>query len=1025
MSVPAIDISLTDILTDADDFEHQPLLSDSKYYDIASLKTIQNLSNPLKNLSIFNSNARSLLKHETEYKTLFDQAHNSGLNFDILTFCETWLDDNLANLVSFENYSPIFKHKSPSKEGGGIAVFLRNSLNYKVRHDLSFESEFCDKFDGIFIELNSECTRENIVLCIIYRSPSFNSTRDNDDKLSQTIDIVKNENKNIIITGDLNIDLLKYLKHSETTNFLDHMLLRNLIPKITRPTRITQNSSTLIDHIYTDIDKTKCIAGTLMTDITDHFSNFIILNCSHKRYQPQIITYRVINDKLIDNLNRDLENTDWNAVYNSHDVDTAYKEFEQKFSELVNKHLPVKSKKFNKYKHRKEPWITKGILVSMKTKEKLYIIMIKSRKSPTFKYNEQAYKTYNSIYNKCLRMAKNIHWKATFHETKNDSKKTWENIDILLNRNKAKASPPAVFSDHSRTYTTHTEIAQGFNNYFTKIGPSLAANIPHTQKSADQLLPPFSIPNSLFFTPTTPNEIFNILNSMKAKTSCGHDGLSPKLVKQCSANILTPLTHIVNLSMSTGHFPQEMKIAKVVAIYKKDNPASLENYRPISLLPTFSKILERTVYNRLYSFLQYNNILTPSQYGFRKKLSTEYAILELHDRIVQCIANREWCIGIFLDLSKAFDTLDHRILISKLKHIGIRGIALNWFHSYLSNRKQFTSFQNSHSQSNNLECGVPQGSILGPLLFLIYINDITHNLKYSKAILFADDTNLLINEHNFSKLIENVNQELSVIKTWFDSNKLSLNIAKTTYIIFHLPQKKIPSSIIDIKIGQTNIKQTSHAKFLGVHIDENLNWKKHITTKANQVLKTSAILARLKHSIPTDTLRTIYNALILPQISYAIIAWGNIKNREMTRLKTLQKRAIRTITKAKYNSHTSPLFKKTKSLRLEDIYRLECTKFFIKSRNGVLPSYFSNQFITNSQIHNYNTRHLQDLHGTVIRSTIENQLINSKISGVWNNLPEISRNSITSISSVTNLKEYILSTYQDNCTIPNCYICSQ
>ena len=320
-----------------------------------------------------------------------------------------------------------------------------------------------------------------------------------------------------------------------------------------------------------------------------------------------------------------------------------------------------------------------------------------------------------------LKKAKVMYWENKFQETKHDMTKTWENINKLLNKKKGNDSHPTTFSNGNTIYTTPTQIANAFNNYFTNIGPSLAANIPATPRTAERLLPNFSTHNSLYLTPTTPYEVQNIIKKMKPKTSLSHDDISPKIIKKCSEHIIEPLTDIINLSLSSGIFPDMMEIAKVIAIHKKDNPSHISNYRPISLLPTFSKILERIVYNRLYDFLTTHNLLTTAQYGFCKTLSTEYAILELQDRIVKNIANKEHCIGLFFDLSKVFDTLHHKILINKLDRLGIRGIPLNWFNSLLTNRQQYTYHLNNSSNLRYIICCVPQGSILGPLLFLIYI----------------------------------------------------------------------------------------------------------------------------------------------------------------------------------------------------------------------------------------------------------------------------------------------------------------
>ena len=210
-------------------------------------------------------------------------------------------------------------------------------------------------------------------------------------------------------------------------------------------------------------------------------------------------------------------------------------------------------------------------------------------------------------------------------------------------------------------------------------------------------------------------------------------------------------------------------------------------------------------------------------------------------------------------------------------------------------------------------------------------------------------------------------------------------------------------------------------KFLGSFIDKNLSWKKHLTFKSNQIVKVISIISRLKHTVSSSILKTIYNALILPHISYSIVSWGNLSNREITRLKTLQKKAVRLINRAKYNSHTDPLFQSSGILKIDDIYKIECIKLYLKNRKNLLPNYLSQQLIANNEIHTYNTRQTDDIHNRTIRSRLEEQLLNTKISKVWNNLP----NSIKELSSISRLKQYFLSLYQINCNILNCYICNR
>jgi len=278
-----------------------------------------------------------------------------------------------------------------------------------------------------------------------------------------------------------------------------------------------------------------------------------------------------------------------------------------------------------------------------------------------------------------------------------------------------------------------------------------------------------------------------------------------------------------------------MKLSKVTPIFKSGQPNSSKNYRPISVLPSISKILEKVVYKRLYSFLIKHNILSPSQPGFGQNLSTELAILEMQDRIIKHKLEKSLCVGMFLDLSKAFDSLDHSILLDKLAHYGIRGLPLNWFKSYLDNRKQYIHISKTDSEPMNISHGVPQGSILGPLLFIIYVNDLPTNCKNCTTLLFADDTNLLFVSKDLPTLIPVINSSLSNISKWFSSNKLSLNVNKTNYVIFHSVKQKIPIQYPNIQINGISITRVKTTKFLGVHMDETLSWKDHINKKANQV----------------------------------------------------------------------------------------------------------------------------------------------------------------------------------------------
>jgi hypothetical protein len=615
-----------------------------------------------------------------------------------------------------------------------------------------------------------------------------------------------------------------------------------------------------------------------------------------------------------------------------------------------------------------------------------------------------------------------MHWHGIFSEYKFNMKKTWENINIILNRKSNKISLPDVFHHENNTLSSSSEIANEFNKFYVNIGHNLSQNMGTPPCDHNTYLKARTNNSNFFMYPTCEQEVLSVINNMKSKMSTGHDALPPKLVKETSLSILSPLTHIINLSLKHGVVPKSMKLAKVIPIFKSGEMSQISNYRPISLLPTFSKVLEKIVYTRLYKYFTKYDILIPAQYGFRDSLSTDLAILELQDRVAKCLSSGSWCLGIFLDLSKAFDTINHDILISKLEYYGVRGVALDWFKDYLNDRKQYSLFNSTKSNIMSVTCGIPQGSILGPLLFLIYINDIPSVIKHGHPILFADDTNIIYSDKNLGNLCSLVNVELDILSDWFLANRLSVNIKKTKYIIFHNANRHNQPEFTSVKISGQALERVQMIEFLGVILHENLSWKPHLDCKANKIAKTIGVLNRLKHQLPVHTLLTLYNHLILPHLQYAITAWGNCPQKYIKRLEILQKKAIRSITKSSYISHTNPLFVKFKILKIRDMFISFCCKLYYRKKKCSLPEYHSLQLTMN--VNNMRTRQSNHLYIPRISRTVQKQCLNFKIGTEWNTLPNHLTSYDKSISSfVRALKKYIIQKYDTTCNIANCFSC--
>ena len=493
--------------------------------------------------------------------------------------------------------------------------------------------------------------------------------------------------------------------------------------------------------------------------------------------------------------------------------------------------------------------------------------------------------------------------------------------------------------------------------------------------------------------PCAPNEVSTVIQSLKNGKSSGPNSIPIKLLKVLEPHISLTLSSLINESFETSTFPDTLKIAKVIPVFKKGLSTKTSNYRPISLLSIFSKIFEKVMYQRLYKFLEVGELLFDMQFGFRSGHSTDHALVSLTESIKASLDKNRFGCGIFIDLQKAFDTVNHDILLKKLEHYGIRGIALNWFESYLRNRKQFVSVNGHSSSTCDITCGVPQGSVLGPLLFLIYINDLPNSSKLLNFFLFADDTNIYFESDDPTRLSKTVNKELKKVKSWLDCNKLALNIEKTNFVLFHSPRKKLPN-LMNLKFGKSSIKKTKYVKFL--------------------LSRTTGIFFKIRHYIPIETPICLYNSLFSSFLSYGIIVWGLTYTSYLNPLFLLQKKILRCIKFQPFTAPSTPLFHSLKIMKLEDIFHLNILTFVFKAINKLSPIYFHNYFTPSSSVHRFGTRQATrgDLFNTLKNTTLYGhktvQYFGSKL---WNTLPIFIRVTVTAALFRSKLKVYFIDSY--------------
>jgi hypothetical protein len=557
---------------------------------------------------------------------------------------------------------------------------------------------------------------------------------------------------------------------------------------------------------------------------------------------------------------------------------------------------------------------------------------------------------------------------------------------MLCNKND-KSIVTTTFKYNEEELRDPASIAGHFCDFFTNVGPQYAEKIPRATKSYEYYLTENRTPNpkSLFLSPTDHVEIASIIKLLKPKKSTGHDNVSLHFLKQINKDVAEPISILVNKSICEGVVPDSLKIAKVIPIYKNKDKSDFANYRPISLLTSLSKILEKVVHKRTYAFLNSTNIFHASQYGFRSGRSTVNAITEFMKNVLTSLENKESVISVFLDLSKAFDTINHDILLKKLERYGIRGQPLNWFRSYLSNRQQYVHYGNSNSDKQTLVCGVPQGSVLGPLLFIIYTNDLSASLMKTKSILFADDTTIYASNKDLSKLYADVNADLVYLNDWFMANKLSLNVGKTNYLLIS-NISCVTTSVPILRIGTSDIERKPFVKFLGVYIDENLTWHEHIKVCKSKLISALYAINKVKVLLPVRVLKTLYYSLVYPHLTYGILLWGSTYTTHISKIVIMQKKIVRAISNVGYNANSHPLFVSLEIFKLNDIYMLEIAKFMHRYVNNNLPPALSNLFTHTSNIHAHETRQSNYIRPVTCRLNVTFNSVLSKGPKIWNSI---------------------------------------
>ena len=832
-----------------------------KHYDENSFKIANNSNHG--NFLIYHQNIRSYHKNSNEAFVYINK--KLSLSPDVIIFSETWL--NQSDVVNHDGYNSYHSIRS-SKAGGGVSIFIKSNYKSMQLEKFSIVKDYIE-LCGTEIKFHNQT---KLVVLGVYRPPN-SSISDFNITLNDIMNSFPQQT-HVYIVGDFNIDLLNPDRLG--IDFINNCHMNSYAPLITTATRITNTSATLLDHIWTN-QLYDSFSGVLDCIATDHFPIFTKLNLN-----TQIDSY--ISKKFRDHSEANIAKLQTEVSSFINELETVTLDVNDKTDlfctnlyNLYNSCCPIRQKNIS-LKHLHKPWITDGLLRSLNRKHDLFRKM---------KRNIVPFEVYNNYKNQLtslLRKAKKSYYEHRFNQCSGDIKKTWKCLNSLIKAKKTKTS--ITLSENGSDVVDSHRVSETYNKYFSNIAKELDNKIPLTNLSPLQYMGDPS-QNSFFGQPTNPNEVAKIISKFANKSA--DLNCVPVFIFKSLKNLISPtISKLFNQSLLTGIFPDCLKVAKIIPIFKSGDTKSVTNYRPISMLPFLSKIFERLMFIRLNSFLNMNDTLCDEQFGFRKSSSTSDACVEFLDNTYNAMNDRNNLIAVFLDFSKAFDTVNHDILLQKLNHIGIRGIMLDWFKSYLKNRVQYVSIDSTRSTKSCISLGVPQGSILGPILFLLYINDMSKSSSHLKFVHFADDTTVFASKHNINDLFNTINDELKNIDNWLLANRLSLNVLKTSYMVF--TKNTIPNDK-KIQIRGVDLTKVSNIKFLGIYIDDKLNFNAHVNQLSNKLSRAVGLMKRMSQILPDQAMLNLYYSLFYSHLTYGIIAWGKSSIRNSKKLASMQKRA--------------------------------------------------------------------------------------------------------------------------------------
>lgn len=909
--------------------------------------------------------------------------------FSIIILTEIFAKSS-TDIYSMDGYRSYNLYRDT--RGGGIKIFVLDSISSSERVDLRHIDHV---FESLTISINLP-NLPSFFITAVYRCHTSSINEFNQKFPTELLNKLRPSDKCLFI-GDFNIDLFNPRDEQCIEDFYTIMLNKNLLPAINCPTRIASNSATVIDHIWTNFT-IPFHSYVIESHISDHFPIALILPTTNINDKVKV-KFRNFSQSNVDKFVQEMPHLLQDYQRNIFDPIPAHNvtQFCAWLSSKIDSYFPVSSKDISLLKSN-APWINSELKKLIRKKHLLY----RNYKSGSLSFDD--FKIYRNLLNKLLKKSKQNYFRNAFSLARKNIKVMWKLINSAMGKSKGSQVP--VISVDNNTLFNEESIAEAFNTFFTSIPNTLHSQIPRSLQNYDNLIP--IQPNSAYFADSDDREVANIIAGLKNKNS-STDNITIKILKFIYCPISVIISYLFNKCLNAGVYPPVFKKAKVIPIYKKGSGSTLiiNHYRPISILPTLNKIFEKLTYSRINNFLSANNTISQHQYGFRKNSSTQHATLNLISHIIPAFTLKHFSITVFIDFSKAFDTITHELLLNKLYRYGFRGLPYNLIKSYLSARSQYVLVGNSYSSELALSHGVPQGSCLGPLLFNIYTNDITYLPLVSHLIQYADDTTLTLTLPSLNEASNLINSDLERVVDWCAFNKLSVNVGKTKAILF---TPCISDSYPEIKLGNVPVQYVPDYKYLGMIIDKDLKFRAQISSLSGKLARVVGISYSIGSLLNVPAALSVYFSLAYSHISYIISVWGNSGVTRIGEIQVQQNKIIRNLFQHHFpNLHTDELFARLELLKVSDIYRLELGKVMFKTINSDSYPFLNNMLVDLQWHHNQNTR--KTCVYRLPRARILCDYNSFLFQGVklWNSLPLSVRNSTSIYTFKKSAKFYLLS----------------